>query len=575
MKEFFNKELTISFLIEKLCSISFLRWLVFAEVFFHFFTWSFPFPSEAEATSYLQGLRGDSFGACWILLIRLIDAIFMFGYAKFAFVLIGIACIYLVYDLFTRLADPYVALIAALIFAGNGYLLTIWHSTQPEIFIIFIFLLCIFLFVRFFSCWHSDIYVAGYRTVVGISISALIMINTDTSGFGFIPSVVLMNFFVFNRMFDINKALISTTITTSLFLALQFFISPTWINIVFVKENYSFINFGFIKSLELTYIDGYASPLWKVVHKNLDFLSIHEGSLRAREFISIFSSGFIFFALLVMKVLRLTLLKRKFDLKSFFYTPHFPLIIVFLVVFLVFLFLDFGSRGLSKSYLAYQVISLILFCLCIYTFLQRATRSNLSVSLESRFGDLVYQPIAIVATCIILTLGFLNSYAYVTPYRGSNYPAINDAIGQMRKGAGCEKVGYSTQIYAAALNTGQSIPPKSIKDLYEDISKGRSLNEGCIIMPLIARDRVYEYSLENYPFEQSIENFLAKNYRVTVELKLPFYQRDPAYPFSLNDKSNLNLSNGSDRFMHVHGHESYKFGGWEDVVIYKLYDNKP
>lgn len=566
MTQFFDKTGLSKVLLEKLKSLSLWRYALFAAVFFHFFTWSFPFPSDIEVEKYLQGLRGATPEIGWIVLTRLIDSVFGFGYAKFAFVLIGLACVGLLYQILARLANQYVAIGGALIFSGNAFLFTIWHRTQSEIVIALIFLACIYVFVRFTTYWHLDIHKSANRTIFGIVSLAFFMFNTDFDSVFLMPSIGLMTFFVLLRLYSPGRALVAII---SIAVALGI---VQWLG---VPDTYTLVadsigadrkletGASIVHNLRANYADGYPSDIWSKIYKNLDFIKLDAAAHRKRELFVYLFFGAVLFGVFFLKAVRLMFNQRtKIGLMGMVYNPYIPLILILSLAFAFVTVAQIQYSGLSTEYMFFQVLILILLITSIYSFFLMSKRESVQVASLPRWSELVYRPITVVGCLIVAWLSLINAFYYVMPYRGSNYPTLYDALERVWEGTECARVAYAPPLYAVALSSKQNPPAKDLQELYLDLSEGKPLADGCIILPLIAKDGVYGYAPAVTGLSRPIVDVLAKmSYKSVAHITLPFYQKDPAYPVTAVKVRNP--------YEHAHGDPKFGFGGMEEINIYR------
>lgn len=539
--------------------------ILLAAIFFHLFTWSFPYPSNPEAEKYLQGLRGEAPEVGWIILTRIVDMIFSFGYAKFAFVLMGLACVLLIYQIITRLANEYLAIIGALIFSVNSFVFTYWHRAQPEVVIALLFLACVYLYVRFATYWHIDIEKSAHITTFGIAVLAFGMLNTDFYSLCLIPPLALLIFFVQVRIYTPGRALISTLIIALTLAAVQWLMAPStyseFIGIIQAIAKVQ-IDMPVFDALQTIYMDGYASPVWRNIYKKLEFLKLDEASHRAREMFVLMVVGATLACLFVVKLARLVSGKwARIDLMAIVYSPHIPLVLMLLFAFLMTTASQVAVRGFSPTYLFFQVFILILLCLSIYAFFLKSTRGDLQLVSEPRWSEIFYRLVATVACIVTFVLSLTNAIYYVTPYRGSNYPTIYDALQRRWEGAECSTVAYAPPLYVVALASEQHPPARSIEDLFITLSEGKPLAEGCIILPLIAKDGVYGYARAALKMPKPIADLVNRHYIPIAQIVLPFYQKDPAYP--------VTSLVGRNSYEHAHGVPIYGFGGMEEITIYR------
>jgi len=166
-----------------------------------------------------------------------------------------------------------------------------------------------------------------------------------------------------------------------------------------------------------------------------------------------------------------------------------------------------------------------------------------------------------VACFFAAILSLTNAYFYVMPYRGSNYPTLYDALQRRWEGTGCARLAYAPPLYVLALASRQDPPAKSIDELYAALNKGEPLAEGCVILPLTAKDGVYGYSQAAARMATPIDQLLKARYEPAAQIVLPFYQKDPAYP--------LTAASGHNPYEHAHGDPVYGFGGMEEITIYR------
>lgn len=553
-------------LYEKLKSRLLWRSVLFAVVFFHIFTWSFPYPSDAEAEIYLKGVRGEVHEGGWIIVTRVVDAMFSFGYAKFAFVLVWLSCVLLLYGAMVRLANEYLAIGGALILSANSFLFTNMHRTQPEAVIALMFLACVYLYVRFSTYWHVDLNKSASVTTFGILGLAFCMLNTDLRSVCLIPSLALMVYFVQLRIYKPARAFLATTTLGVALAIVQWLVAPD-IYALFggVIEAVARAKFdgALIDALRTTYTDGYASSLWRNLYKNVDFLRLDEAIHRGREMYMLIIVSAILTGLFILKVGRLINSQRtKVDMMAMVYSPHVPLVLIFGLAFLLTTVLQIGVGGTSATYLFFQVFVLILLCLSIYAFFLRSTRGGMLVASEPRWSELVFRPIAAVASMVACIFGLINAFYYVAPYRGSNYPALYDALQRRWDGTGCVRLAYAPPLYAVALASKQSPPAKGIDELYSALEEGRPLAEGCVVLPLIAKDGVYAYSPAAASIPRHLEQMRSLYYKPVAQVALPFYQKDPAYP--------VTAAVGMNAYKHAHGDPIYGFGGMEEMTIYRV-----
>ncbi len=546
-----------------------LRGFLIATIFFHIFAWSFPFPTELEASKYLRGIKSDTFSYAWVFATRIIDSIFTFGYAKFAFVVIGILNVYILYNIFRSLANEYVALVLGLIFSVNSYILTFWHSTQPEIIVMLTFLCCIYLYVNFVSIWHSKIIYSTYLTTTGIILISLIMINLDDAAIIFIPSIFTLIFFTFYRALNFTKALLATALALMMAIALQTILQyGTWhiFNGQFAGGG---TEIDILDKLVKTYLDGYSSSVWQVVHPSFNFIYIDRAEVRVQEFFVIYIAGFIFLAFLIMKITKMWVLIKRFNFKTIFYSGHIPVSLALILSTATALIFDLRADGGSRSLLAYQIISIVLLCFCSYSFLLRSAHARPIEDYEKKYSLMIYKPVAIFFAIMVISFGILNSYLYVAPYRGSNFPAIFDALGQVWKSADCSQLAYSGKIYQAAFYE-KNRPLKEIRELYKDILDKNVLKKGCILISDAGYEGVGGNSNQgSWSDNTLINSFLVNNYQELARITLPFYQKDPAYPFPRLSKLEMRRNHSEKTLDFPSGDGVYRFGGMENIIIYK------
>lgn len=565
MTELIQKNALSGMLLEKLKSRVLWRNILFATVFFHFFTWSFPYTSGTEAEKFLQGLRGEVSEGGWIILTRFIDAIFSFGYAKFAFVLIGLACVLLLYQILARLANEYLAIVGALVFSVNSFLFTNLHRTQPEAVIALIFLACVYLYVRFSTYWHVDIQKSAGVTTYGILFLTFCMLNIDLRSVCLVPSLVMMIFFVRLRVFKPARAAVSTiTVGITLGIVQWLLVPEMYFKLSALVEalTHTKLDLAFIDALRTTYVDGYESPLWRNIYKNLGFLGLDNAPHRGRELFVLLIVAATLTGLFMLKIGRLIKSQRtQLDITALAYGPHIPLVVVLGVALLSTTAFQLGMGGVSSTYLFFQVFILILLCMSIYAFFLMSTRGGVQAASEPRWSELVYQPVAAVACFFAAILSLTNAYYYVMPYRGSNYPTLYDALQRRWEGTGCTRLAYAPPLYVMALASRQDPPAKSIDDLYTALSEGKPLADGCVILPLTAKDGVYGYAQAAARMGTPIEQMLKARFEPVAQVVLPFYQKDPAYP--------LTATSVTDPYAHAHGDKLYGFGGMEEITIYR------
>jgi hypothetical protein len=566
MTQFFDRAGLSRLLLEKLKSLSLWRYALFAAVFFHFLTWSFPFPSNFEVEKYLQGLRGETPEVGWIILTRLIDSIFGFGYAKFAFVLIGLGCAAMLYQVLVRIANQYVAIGGAMVFSTNAFIFTIWHRTQPEIVIALFYLGCVYSFVRFTTYWHLDLHKSANRTIFSVAALSFFMFNIDFNSACLMPSLGLMIFFVLLRLYSPGRALIVTTsIAVALGIVQWLLVPDTYATLVGSSRAYdsSQSMMDFFRNLRITYTDGYASDVWSKVYNNLDFMKLNSALHREREMFVYIFFGAMLLGVFLLKTGRLLYgLQGRTGFMGLVYNPHIPMILIFSVAFIFVMAAQIGSGGFSQEYLFFQVFILILLVTSIYSFFLMSRRENVQISSTPRWSELVYRPITVVACLVIAVLSLINSFYYVMPFRGSNYPTLYDTLERVSEVAECTSIAYAPSLYAVALARRQSPPAKDLKELYVDLNKHKPLIDGCIVLPLTAKDGVHEYSPTLTGESRPIADVLTKmGYRSMAHVMLPFYQKDPAYPFS--------VSNAGNPYQHAHGDPVFGFGGMQEVNIYR------
>jgi hypothetical protein len=534
-------------------------------IFFHLFTWSFPYPSNPEAEKYLQGLRGEAPEVGWIILTRIVDMIFSFGYAKFAFVLMGLACVLFIYQILARLANDYLAVIGALIFSVNSFIFTFWHRAQPEVVVALLFLACVYLYVRFATYWHIDIEKSAHITTFGIVALSFGMLNTDFYSLCLIPPLVLLIFFVQVRIYSPGRALVSTLIIALTLAAVQWLMVPRsyseFIGNIEAIANAQ-IDLSVFEALRTIYTDGYASPVWQNLYKKLEFLKLDEAPHRVREMFVLMIVGATFACLFVVKLARLISGKwARIDFMAIVFSPHIPLVLMLLFAFLMTTASQVAVRGVSPTYLFFQVFILILLCLSIYAFFLKSTRGDLQIASEPRWSEIFYKLVATVACIVTFVLSLTNAIYYVTPFRGSNYPTIYDALQRRWEGTECSSVAYAPPLYVVALASEQHPPARSIEELYITFNEGKPLAEGCIILPLIAKDGVYGYAQAALKMPKPFFDLVNIHYMPIAQIVLPFYQKDPAYPVTALINSNP--------YEHAHGVPIYGFGGMEAITIYR------
>jgi hypothetical protein len=318
----------------------------------------------------------------------------------------------------------------------------------------------------------------------------------------------------------------------------------------------------FISALHTTYIDGYASSLWRNLYKNGDLLRLDDGRHRVRELYMLIIVSAIFTGLFLLKVGRLLNSQvAKVDKMAMIYSPHLPLVLIFGLAFLITTTLQFGVGGVSATYLFFQVIVLILLCVSIYAFFLKSTHGDIPSPRKARWSELVYRPVAVLACLVFGISGLINAYYIVSPYRGSNYPTVYDALQRHWEGSECVRLAYAPQVYAVALAINQSTPSKGIVELFSTLEDGRPLDNGCVILPLIAKDGVYDYANATGRIPRYLELMRSLQYKPVAQIALPFYQKDPAYPHT--------AYTGINTYKHAHGDPAYGFGGMEEITIYR------
>ena len=553
-------------LFEKLKSRLLWRYVLFSAVFFHFFTWSFPYPSGPEVEIYLKGVRGEVPEGGWIIATRFVDTIFSFGYAKFAFVLIGLTCVLLLYGTLLRLANEYLAIAGALILSSNSFLFTNMHRTQPEVVIALMFLACVYLYVRFSTYWHVDVHKSASVTTYGILGLAFCMLNTDLRSVCLTPSLALMVYFVQLRLYEPARAILATITLVTALAIVQLLVAPDIYSLLsgaIGAVTHAKIDVAFIDALRTTYTDGYATSLWRNLYNNIEFLRLDEASQRGREMYTLILVSAIFTILFIFKVGRLiNSQETKVDMMAMIYSPHIPLVLMFGLAFWVTTVLQVGVGGISATYLFFQVFVLILLCLSIYAFFLKATSGDIQTPSKPRWSELVYKPVAAVACVVTCISVLINVFFIVAPYRGSNYPTFYDALRRHWEGSGCMRLAYAPPLYAVALASKQSPPAKGIDEMYSALEEGRPLAKGCIILPLIAKDGVYAYAPAAARIPKHLEQMRSLHYKPVAQISLPFYQKDPAYP--------VTAALGINAYKHAHGDPVYGFGGMEEITIYRV-----
>jgi hypothetical protein len=419
--------------------------------------------------------------------------------------------------------------------------------------------------VRFATYWHIDIEKSAHITTFGIAVLAFGMLNTDFYSLCLIPPLALLIFFVQVRIYSPGRALVSTLIIALTLAAVQWLMAPSaftgFFGIIEAIAKMQ-IDMSVFDSLQTIYMDGYASPVWRNIYKKLEFLKLDEAPHRAREMFVLMVIGATLTCLFIVKLARLISGKwTRIDFMSLVYSPQIPLVLMLIFAFLMVTASQVAVRGVSPTYLFFQVFILILLCLSIYAFFLKSTRGNLQIASEPRWSEIFYRSVATVACIVTFVLSLTNAIYYVTPYRGSNYPTIYDALQRRWEGAECSSVAYAPPLYVVALASEQHPPARSIEELFITLKEGKPPAEGCIILPLIAKDGVYAYAQAALKMPKSIVDLLNKHYIPIAQIVLPFYQKDPAYPFT--------AVVGGNSYEHAHGVPIYGFGGMEEIVIYR------
>lgn len=535
---------------------------------YHILTWSSPFPSTKEAVFYESGINGTAQGFVWILLTRTVDQIFSFAYAKFAFVVIGLGSIALIYLIFRRVAGENVAIVSSIFVGTNSFVFSIWHSTRPEIVVFFIFLLAIFLFVKFSSYWHLNLTRSANVTIAGLLAISILVVNVDINAICFLPSIFLMIFMVAFRVQPLSWALIATSVVLITFLALQFLIMPSYFESIYkiifdLGADYEKNN-SVIFSIHQTYIDGYKSPIWDYIHPYFNFLFLANAPIRSKELVTLVLAIILSIAVLGLKFFRIFLqVGRKNDFFSIFRGTNLPLVLIFGFSFATSILIVCIYRGLSSEALFYFVTSGVLFLVAVYAFLLSARKGFGSNTKSAIFYDAMYIPLAKTASGVLLLLGLTNAFLYVVPYRGSNYPTMFDALEQLWKGSGCQVVSYGPAELNLALPRFAG-GTKTLDEFFDDIKHGRSLGKGCVVTTLTARDGAYQYKSYG-EIRNKIESVFKNQYQPVAHLTLPFYQKDPAFPYS----ENFSIENKKELYERAYGQIPYGFGGMQDIIIYK------
>lgn len=556
-------------LVDTLVSNSLWKGLLLGLVFFHVFTWSFPYPSNTEAEKYLQGLRGEAPEAGWIILTRIVEMTLSFGYAKFFFVALGLVCVLLVYQTFKILANKKLATVGALIFGLNSCLFTFMHRTQPEVVIALLFLASIYLYVRFATLWHIDLDKSAHLTTSSIAVLAFCMLNTDFYSIYLIPPLALLILFVQMRIYSLIRAIVSTIMMACAFMAVQWLIAPqTYFQFFEIAQENSHLkkDLTYFESLNLVYADGYTSSAWYSLYKGLDFLKFEEAFHGSREFLSLLIVSSILVILFLIKIMRLLSSRRwsRTDFMVMVYRPHIPLILTLCLAIFTTAASHVVVREVTPPHIFVLVFLLILLCFSIYAFFLKLIPAERQIVSVPRWSELVYKPVGVAALIITLVIGFANAVFYVAPFRGSNYPAVHDVLQRRWEGAECTRIAYAPTLYVVTLAGKQRPIPRSIEDLYEVMRAGKPLEEGCIILSLIAKDGVHSYAQAAEKMNESIVDLLSSaHYSQIDRIVLPFYQKDPLFPITAIESSNP--------YEHAHGVPLYGFGGMEEIIIYRKF----
>jgi hypothetical protein len=536
----------------------------FIVVFFHFFTWSFPFPSDLEASAYIQSANSDSIYVVKTILFRFIDHFFTFGYAKSAFVSLGILTLILIYVLFNRVGNKNIAAVISLIFGLNSYLFTIWHKANAIFFIFLCFLACLYILINFISHWKEDLKKSAYKALLFLIIFLLILLNSEAYILPFALSVLFMIFILFLRLYNVRTALSLTLFTFVIICFFQYLIDQRVLFNLFLLEKYNDTDAGIVSKLEYLYFDNYQSSLWQIIHKRLDFFDLKNCISKRNEF---FLLCFIGLASLFFIARRFfELLSRLEDKKAvlhLIYNPSSLLVTISLSLFSISSVVMFAFHIYSEQLFSYWIFSLILFAGASFIFLSTFDKQKLYGSFnKENIHDIIYRPFFITSALILVFYSAFNIYTYVLPFRGSNYPTLHDAIAKVWKSSGCSELGYSSPLLSLILNDLNK-SAGSYSDLIEDISNGKVNKNGCVVLPLVARNHAYNYQHSDQAEIEATDLYLGKNYEISARVLLPFYQMDPAYPFNELDNSKIR------DFKKPYGHPIYGFGGMQDIVIYK------
>jgi hypothetical protein len=259
----------------------------------------------------------------------------------------------------------------------------------------------------------------------------------------------------------------------------------------------------------------------------------------------------------------LSRLEDKKTLLYVFFNPSLLLIVFPLLIFSISSVIMFCFKIYSEQLFAYWIFSLILFCGTSFIFLSTFDKQKLyGNSRKEKIHDIIYRPYFITSTLFLLFFSIFNIYAYVLPFRGSNYPALHDALAKVWQSSGCKELSYSSPLFSLILNDFNKSAGTNF-DFIEAVSNDKVKNSGCIVLPHIARDHVYNYEYSNQSEIEAADIYLSKNYEISARVLLPFYQMDPAYPFNELGESKIK------DFKKPYGHSVYGFGGMQDIVIYK------
>jgi hypothetical protein len=221
-----------------------LQSLLFSVVFFHFFTWSFPFPSDIEAISYIGATNPESIYIVKTILFRVIDHFFTFAYAKSAFVSLGILSLIMLYILLSKVANKNIAALVCLVFGFNSYLFTVMHRANIIFFVFLCFLACLYILINFISQWKEDLKKSAYKALLLLVIFLLILLNSEAYTLPFAIPVLCMIFILFFRIYQARTALSLTIIVSITIGFLQYLIDERALYNLFLFEKYNDIKMG-------------------------------------------------------------------------------------------------------------------------------------------------------------------------------------------------------------------------------------------------------------------------------------------------------------------------------------------